>query len=73
MSERTYETEAPRCPHCQHLHQHDGGYFYDDMLTELECEACGKVSQMSVYTSTTWTCEPFEETETTPAWVKSDD
>ncbi len=56
MVDETYETDAPRCPYCRHLHQHDGGYFYDEGLTELECESCGRTSEMRVYTSTSWTC-----------------
>jgi lysyl-tRNA synthetase class I len=54
--EETYSTSGPICPHCGHEHQHDGGYFYDESLTEFDCEACGKEVEVHVYTSTSWTC-----------------
>lgn len=52
----TFRTDAPECPYCGHVHQHDGGFFYDEDLTSLECDYCGKAFDVEVYTSTSWTC-----------------
>jgi len=54
----TYSTVAPECPYCGHKHQHDGGFFFDEDLTEYECENCGKAFDMEVSHSTSWRCEP---------------
>ena len=58
----TYNTDAPECPHCHYVHTHDGGFFYDEDLTEYQCESCGEVFDVQVYTSTSWTCSPKEPT-----------
>lgn len=63
MGEETYRTDAPECPYCGHVHQHDGGYFYDEGLTEAQCESCDRVFDISVYTWTSWTCTPKEATD----------
>ena len=54
-TDETYSTAAPICPYCGHEHTHDGGFFYDEDLTQAECEACGKTFGLRVYTSTSWT------------------
>ena len=54
-AEECYSTEAPVCPHCEYKHEHDGGFFYDEGLTEYECESCGKMFDVLIYTSTSWT------------------
>ncbi|NML93834.1 hypothetical protein [Novosphingobium olei] len=59
MSE-TYSTDAPVCPYCEYTHKHDGGFFYDEALTEFECESCEKAFNVNVYTRTSWTCTPKE-------------
>lgn len=65
LTEReTYSTYAPICPHCDHVHQHDGDFFYDEGLTEFECEACGKAFSVRIYTSTSWTCTAHIERTT---------
>jgi len=56
MIKETYSNEAPVCPHCNYTHKHDGGFFYDESLTEFECESCGEAFNVSVYVSTSWTC-----------------
>lgn len=61
MSGATYSTEAPTCPYCGHTHQHDGGFFYDESLTEFECESCEELFWVRVYTSTAWTCTTRDE------------
>jgi DNA-directed RNA polymerase subunit RPC12/RpoP len=63
MRIETKNTSGPECPYCEHVQDHDGGLFYDEYLTELECEACGHVFNVSVYTETTWTCTPKKEDE----------
>lgn len=55
-TDETYSTDGPVCPHCGYQHEHDGGYFYDESLTEFDCEGCGKSVAISVYTLTTWSC-----------------
>jgi len=57
----TYSKAAPECPYCGYVHKHDGGYFYDEDLTEFACESCDRTFDVSVYTSTSWTCTPREE------------
>lgn len=59
----TYETRGARCPYCQHLHEADESYWYDEMLTEHECDDCGKTFEVRVYTSTSWSCEPLKSSE----------
>lgn len=60
MVSETYSHVAPECPYCHHIHDHDGGFFYDESLAEYECESCGVTFDMQVYTSTSWTCSPQE-------------
>jgi Zn ribbon nucleic-acid-binding protein len=55
----TFSSEGPICPHCQRQYTADEAWYYDEMrLTEMECEECGKTFSVSVFTQTTWTCEP---------------
>ena len=54
--EETYSTAGPVCPWCGYEHKHDGGYFYDEGLTEFDCESCGREVGVRVFTSTSWTC-----------------
>ena len=57
MSEKyTFNSHAPECPYCGREQDHDGDAFYDESLTECECERCGKTFDFEVYTSTNWTC-----------------
>jgi transposase-like protein len=65
MSEH-YSTHAPVCPYCDYKHEHDDGYFYDEGLTEYQCERCDKVFNLSVYTLTSWTTTVREAPETKP-------
>lgn len=58
--ETTLSNTAPECPYCGHVHQHDGGFFYSEDLTEYACEACDKTFAMEVTTTTYWRCEPKE-------------
>jgi len=62
MAEKyTFSAEAPICPYCDRAQIHDGGYFYNEDLTETECGHCDKVFSVEVYTSTNWTCTTIEE------------
>lgn len=56
--ETTFSTTSPECPYCGYQHQHDGGLFYDESLTEFTCESCDKAFDVRVYTCTSWTCTP---------------
>jgi len=49
-----YSTNGPICPYCNHQHYPDGPYFYDDSVTELECENCDKTFDVRITTTTTW-------------------
>lgn len=60
MTLATYSTIAPVCPYCQREQSHDGGSLYDEDLTELECGHCEKPFHVSVYHSTSWTCDPID-------------
>ncbi len=61
MSERTYSTEGPKCPHCgRQWTADDAAYFDESHYTKDECDECGKTFSVSVYTQTSWTCEPVE-------------
>jgi hypothetical protein len=59
-SQETYSTTSPICPYCAHEHQHDGGYFYDQMLTDIECDSCSNRFGVEVYVSTSWRCTPLD-------------
>lgn len=53
----TYETEGPKCPCCGRQLTADDPAYYDEMrYTEETCDDCGAVFDVSVYTSTSWTC-----------------
>lgn len=60
----SYNTEAPECPYCGYVHQHDGGFLYDESVCEYQCERCEKTFDMLVYTSTSWTCTARKEADT---------
>lgn len=57
----TFETSGPRCPHCQHLHRADEPLYFDEAMTEWECEACMVTFAMRVFTQTSWSCTPLPE------------
>jgi transposase-like protein len=57
----TFSTVAPVCPYCEHQHEHDDGFFYDENLHSYQCESCGYTFDMSIYTSTSWSCTAREE------------
>ena len=60
----TYSDEGPQCPHCGRQYTADEPHFYDERnYTEDTCDTCEKPFQVSVYTSTTWSCEPVEASD----------
>jgi transposase-like protein len=61
MAEETYRNDAPECPYCGYVHRHDGGEFYNEDLTEYDCESCDRTFDVSVHTSTSWTCSPRDD------------
>jgi hypothetical protein len=53
----TYESEGPKCPCCGRQYTADEPHYYDEMnYTEETCDSCGATFDVSVYTSTDWTC-----------------
>lgn len=64
MSEETYSTEGPKCPNpaCGRQYTADESHYYDEGdYTEETCASCGETFDVSVYTSTSWTCERREQ------------
>lgn len=55
-----YSTDGPVCPHCEHEHNPDEAFYYDESRTELECEECEATFAVRVYTSTSWATSPKE-------------
>ena len=66
-SRRRYSDEGPMCPHCGTLYTPDEPFFYDEMrFTRMDCDECGNVFAVEVYTSTSWTTTAIA-TEAAPA------
>ena len=59
----TFSSEGPICPHCGRKYTADEPWFYDDRLTEMECDECGETFAVEVFTQTTWTCNRIAEIE----------
>lgn len=58
----TYETEGPKCPCCGYQFTADEGIYFDEQrYTEETCDGCGETFDVSVYTSTSWTCTEREK------------
>lgn len=58
----TYSREGPQCPHCGRQYTADEPWYYDETnFTADVCDQCDKPFKVSVYTSTSWTCEPAED------------
>jgi C4-type Zn-finger protein len=57
--EETYESEGPKCPYCGRQYTADEDSYFDEInYTEEVCDNCERAFDVSVYTSTTWTCTP---------------
>ncbi len=61
MTRSTHSSIAPECPYCGYTHPHDGGFFYDDSLTEYACESCDNYFNIEVSTTTYWRCTPKDQ------------
>jgi DNA-directed RNA polymerase subunit RPC12/RpoP len=58
MALKTYSTSGPRCPYCGFQYTPDEPHYFDESnYTEEDCSDCGRTFSVSVYTSTSWTCE----------------
>ena len=54
----TYSEEGPQCPNCGLQYTADDSSFYNEMsYTEETCDECGETFDVSVSTTTSWTCE----------------
>ena len=60
-TDETYSTEGPQCPYCGRQYTADESGYYDENYTSQECDECGNTFSVQVYTSTSWTCEPFNQ------------
>lgn len=61
MSEHTYSTDGPQCPHCGfQITPDDPFYFNESRYLEDECSDCGKKFKVEVYTQTSWTTRPYQ-------------
>ncbi len=58
--ERQYKADREvRCPHCDHLHDNDDGfypvsYWAEDGPEERDCEDCGKTFFVEEHVARTW-------------------
>lgn len=55
MTSEQYSDEGPICPYCLRQFTADDSSYYNDNLTELDCDDCERTFCVSVYTSTSWT------------------
>lgn len=57
MSEETYESEGPKCPHCGRQYTADEPHYFDEQnFTEMDCDECGQAFEVQVFISTNWLC-----------------
>lgn len=61
MSERHYSTEGPICPYCEHQHQADDPYYFDEGTENMLCEHCDRDFPVRVFTQTSWTTALWED------------
>jgi transposase-like protein len=59
----TFSSEGPQCPYCGHTQRADEPGFYADDYEHDTCPKCGKEYEVSVYSTTNWTCSPIEGAE----------
>lgn len=50
-----YHTDAIECPYCRYKQPPDEAMYHDEMLTELDCNSCGKTFDVSVHVQWSWT------------------
>jgi hypothetical protein len=58
----TYSTAGPLCPYCGHQHRADDPFYYDEGVTQMECEHCDLKFDVRIYTQTSWSCDKREAT-----------
>lgn len=61
MSTCTYSTDGPECPYCGRAFTPDEPYYYDEKLTEMDCDECGKKFKVEVSHSVSWTTRKMEK------------
>jgi hypothetical protein len=55
---------GPKCPYCGYQITADEAYFFDEYnYTEEVCGGCDREFKVEVFTQTTWTTRPVEESE----------
>lgn len=58
---RSYSTKGPICPNCEHQHQADEPFYFDEDMTWMDCEHCDRVFVVEVHTQTSWITEKRED------------
>lgn len=57
MTDDTYESEGPKCPHCGRQFTADEPHYFDESnYSEDECDSCGKAFKVEVCVSVAWRC-----------------
>lgn len=54
----TYSTFGPICPYCEHQHEADEPFYFDEGTTGMDCEHCDRPFGVEVYHSTSWKTHP---------------
>lgn len=59
----TYSDCTPTCPYCgyEHYAYDDPETWFNDMTRQAECAECGKVFDVNIKSSFTWTCKARDE------------
>lgn len=55
MQVEHYSTSGPICPYCNHYHQADEPFYYDEDMARMDCERCERAFDVRVITQTSWT------------------
>lgn len=64
MTEETYSSEGPQCPHCGRQYTADEAFYFDDKnYTRETCDECNRPFTVSVDHHTSWRCEAVEAQE----------
>lgn len=58
----TYSYDGPVCPYCGRAFVPDDPIYYDErLMTEIDCDECGKKFGVEVYNSVSWHCRALEK------------
>jgi len=60
MTESTFSTEGPKCPHCGRQFTADDAAYYQPAYVKDECDECGKTFSVDVHYEVSWRCEAIE-------------